>query len=52
MWRTFNCGIGYVFVTAAEAADALHAELESLQLQPRRLGSVVASPDAPRVVIA
>ena len=52
MWRTFNCGIGYVFVVAAEAVDALHAQLESLQLQPRRLGSVVASPDAPRVVIA
>ena len=51
MWRTFNCGIGYVFVTAAEAVDALHAQLDALQLQPRRLGHVVKHDGSSRLAI-
>lgn len=51
MWRTFNCGIGYVFVVAAQAADAVHAELEAGQLQPRRIGIVVAGSGDHRVRI-
>jgi phosphoribosylformylglycinamidine cyclo-ligase len=27
MWRTFNCGIGYVLIVAPEAADAAAAAL-------------------------
>lgn len=51
MWRTFNCGIGYVLVVAAEAASAVEAELDALRLQHRRIGQVVARPGGERVRI-
>jgi phosphoribosylformylglycinamidine cyclo-ligase len=41
MWRTFNCGIGFVLVVRADAAGAVEAELDGLQLAHRRIGVVV-----------
>ena len=49
MWRTFNCGIGFVFVVPAAAAAAVSAELDSMGLAPRRIGEVVARTDGERV---
>ncbi len=51
MWRTFNCGIGYVLVVAADAVSAVEAELDALRLVHRPIGEVVASADAERVRI-
>ncbi|HEY0180253.1 MAG TPA: phosphoribosylformylglycinamidine cyclo-ligase [Dokdonella sp.] len=44
MWRTFNCGIGYVLIVAAERADAVVAELAALGLGAQPIGEVVAAP--------
>ena len=44
MWRTFNCGIGFVLVAAPEAVTALQADLDRLQLPYWRIGEGV--PDA------
>ncbi len=52
MWRTFNCGIGFVFVVKADAADAVQAELAKMALEPRRIGEVVPVNDGERVRIA
>jgi phosphoribosylformylglycinamidine cyclo-ligase len=52
MWRTFNCGIGFVLVAAAEGAGALEAGLDRLGLAHRRIGEVVAARDDQRVRIA
>jgi phosphoribosylformylglycinamidine cyclo-ligase len=52
MWRTFNCGIGFVLVVAAEAADAVAAELSTLDLQHWRIGDVAAHGAGDRVVFA
>src|SRR5690606_21896973 len=41
MWRTFNCGIGFVLVAAADGASALETELDGLGLAHRRIGQVV-----------
>src|SRR5690606_23748106 len=43
MWRTFNCGIGFVLVAAADAAGALAAGLDRLAPAHRRSGTVVRS---------
>ena len=51
MWRTFNCGIGFVLVVAAEAVAAVEAELRTLGLDHRRIGEVVAAGDGARVRI-
>ena len=51
MWRTFNCGIGYVLIVAAGAAGAVEAELDALRLQHRRIGEVVADAGGERVRI-
>ena len=45
MWRTFNCGIGFVFVVPASAADAVSAELDRMDLAPRTIGRVVEAGD-------
>jgi phosphoribosylformylglycinamidine cyclo-ligase len=42
MRRTFNCGIGYVFVVAAAHAGRARAELEKLGESPITIGEVVA----------
>ena len=51
MWRTFNCGIGFVLVAAAEGAAALEAALDGLGLAHRRIGAVVPRADGERVRI-
>ncbi|PJK11585.1 phosphoribosylformylglycinamidine cyclo-ligase [Lysobacteraceae bacterium NML08-0793] len=49
MWRTFNCGIGFVFVVPATAAAAVSTELDTLGLAPRQIGEVVARSEGERV---
>ncbi len=51
MWRTFNCGIGFVLVVAPDAAGAVEAELSALQLSHRRIGQVVPAGSGGRVRI-
>ncbi len=52
MWRTFNCGVGFVFVVPASAVDAVTAELDRMDLEPRTIGRVVeVTGDAERVQI-
>jgi phosphoribosylformylglycinamidine cyclo-ligase len=51
MWRTFNCGIGFVLVVAPDAAGAVEAELAALQLSHRRIGQVVPATGDVRVRI-
>ena len=51
MWRTFNCGIGFVLVVAADSAAALETRLDGLALAHRRIGAVVAHAQGERVRI-
>lgn len=46
MWRTFNCGIGFVIVVDAASADAVSGELDRMQLAPRTIGTVIEHADA------
>ena len=43
MWRTFNCGIGFVLVVAADAVADVEATLASLGLSNWRIGRVEAA---------
>jgi phosphoribosylformylglycinamidine cyclo-ligase len=52
MWRTFNCGIGFVLVVAPSAVAAIEANLDRLALAHWCIGGVVAAAgDRPRVRI-
>jgi len=51
MWRTFNCGIGFVLVVPDEAAAATQAELTRLGLGHWRIGEVVGHSGGERVHI-
>ena len=51
MWRTFNCGIGFVLVAAPAALAGIESALEALGLPHRRIGAVVARADGERVRI-
>jgi phosphoribosylformylglycinamidine cyclo-ligase len=42
MWRTFNCGVGFVLVLAPDDVAAVSADLQRLGLAHRPIGSVVA----------
>jgi phosphoribosylformylglycinamidine cyclo-ligase len=51
MWRTFNCGIGFVLVVAAHNVGAVENGLATLGLAHRRIGSVVPAAGSERVRI-
>ena len=51
MWRTFNCGIGFVLVVPQGEVAAVEIELERLSRAHRRVGEVVASNGDERVRI-
>ncbi len=40
MWRTFNCGIGFVLIVAADGVSAIEADLDALGLAHWRIGDV------------
>ena len=52
MWRTFNCGIGFVLVVAPEQLPALSADLTRLQLPHWQIGEVLATRRDERVSIS
>ena len=52
MWRTFNCGIGFVLVVAPDDAAAIESDLDRLGLAHRKIGAVVAASGGERVKIA
>lgn len=41
MWRTFNCGIGFVLIVAQDQAASLEADIERMGLGHWRIGAVV-----------
>jgi phosphoribosylformylglycinamidine cyclo-ligase len=45
MWRTFNCGIGFVLMVAPDAASAIERDLDRLALAHWRIGEVVRAAD-------
>jgi len=52
MWRTFNCGIGYVLLVAADCVSAIQAELDALNLVHWTIGEVVGTDAGHRVRIS
>jgi phosphoribosylformylglycinamidine cyclo-ligase len=51
MWRTFNCGIGFVLVLHPEQVSAVQASLSALGLNHKAIGQVVADTGGERTVI-
>ena len=51
MWRTFNCGLGFVLLVDRDAVSALGGELARLGLAHWRIGQVVAAEGDARVRI-
>ncbi len=51
MWRTFNCGVGFVFVVPASAVNAVTAALDRMDLEPRTIGRVIDAGAGERVRI-
>jgi len=51
LWRTFNCGIGFVLIASPSQAGALEAELDVLGLAHWRIGQVGAATGGERVRI-
>ena len=51
MWRTFNCGVGYVLVVAPADAATVGADLDRLGLAHWQIGQVVAAGDGERLKI-
>jgi phosphoribosylformylglycinamidine cyclo-ligase len=51
MWRTFNCGIGFVLIVAAAQAGAACAALDAAGLEHWQIGEVVTAQQGERVRI-
>jgi phosphoribosylformylglycinamidine cyclo-ligase len=51
MWRTFNCGIGFVLVVAPDQLSAVQADLARLHLTHWQIGEVVTVGSGERVRI-
>lgn len=51
MWRTFNCGIGFVLVVPRDAVEAVGRELDAAGLPHRPIGRVVDASGGERVRI-
>jgi phosphoribosylformylglycinamidine cyclo-ligase len=51
MWRTFNCGVGFVLVVSQADVAAIGADLDRLGLVHRQIGEVAAVADGERVRI-
>ncbi len=51
LWRTFNCGIGFVVIAKAEDVGAMQATLTAHGLASRVIGEVLPSTDNHRVRI-
>ena len=51
MWRTFNCGIGYVLMLAPGAVTEVEADLDRLGLAHWRIGQVTKAGDGERLKI-
>jgi phosphoribosylformylglycinamidine cyclo-ligase len=51
MWRTFNCGVGFVLVVAAGDVAAVGADLDRVGLAHRPIGKVVIDTGGNRVRI-
>ena len=51
MWRTFNCGIGFVLMVAPSDAAAIGTDLDRLGLAHWQIGEVVKAGDAERLKI-
>ncbi|MFC3551037.1 phosphoribosylformylglycinamidine cyclo-ligase [Lysobacter cavernae] len=51
MWRTFNCGVGFVLVVSPNDVTAVNADLDRLGLAHRAIGQVVKRADNERVRI-
>jgi phosphoribosylformylglycinamidine cyclo-ligase len=49
MWRTFNCGVGFVLVLAPGEVAAVSTSLTALGLAHREIGNVVARDSGERV---
>jgi phosphoribosylformylglycinamidine cyclo-ligase len=49
MWRTFNCGVGFVLVLAPDDVAAVSASLDAFGLAHRPIGAVVARDAGERV---
>jgi len=52
MWRTFNCGIGFVLVLHPEQVTGVCADLDALGLGHKTIGHVLAQHGDVRTVIA
>ena len=52
MWRTFNCGIGYVLVLAPGDVAAVEADLDRLGLAHWRIGQVTTAGEGERLKIS
>lgn len=51
MWRTFNCGIGFVLLVPADQVGAINGALDALELAHWQIGEVVPATGGERVHI-